>query len=198
MHVAGTEPYAWPFDGNLDGARLALVLPGWDETWAGRGIEVDAALGVCAGLAATISAAGGLVIAIAHRGAPSLAPPVPSAVSVPADGIDGFYGGPLDPTLRRLGRSRLIVAGIGLEGPVHSTLRSANDRGYECLLVADACASLDSDLTAAAALTVTMSGGIFGAVGTADATAAALTAGTPSPPSTTTQTSRSNDVLRTC
>ena len=48
---------------------------------------------------------------------------------------------------------------------MHSTLRSANDQGYECLLLTDACAPLDPDTTSAALSMVTMSGGIFGALG---------------------------------
>ena len=52
-----------------------------------------------------------------------------------------------------------------MEAGVHSTLRSANDRGYECLLITDACSLLDPDLGEASAKTVTMSGGIFGAIG---------------------------------
>ena len=65
--------------------------------------------------------------------------------------------------LRRAGRSDLLIAGLGLEGPVHSTLREANDRGYECLLVADACSAVDPALVGAACSMVMHSGGIFGA-----------------------------------
>ncbi len=53
-------------------------------------------------------------------------------------------------------------------------MRSANDRGYECLLVVDACAPLDPDLVAPATSMVEMSGGIFGAIGTTDPVLAAL------------------------
>jgi nicotinamidase-related amidase len=119
---------------------------------------------------------GGLVVAVAHRGGVPLGRPTPSAVTVRADGLDGCFGGPLEPELRRRGRTHLLVAGLGLEGPVHSTLRSLNDRGYECLLVADACAPLDPAVAPAAAAMVTMSGGIFGAVGTVTPILRALTA----------------------
>lgn len=185
-HVPGTDPYPWPYDGNIDADRLALVLAGWDEAWAGRcpvgdrsgtrlgTTEPDAARAACIELAARVADAGGLVVAVAHGGAVPLGRPTPSTLTVRADGIDGCYGGPLDPVLRRSGRTHLVVAGLGLEGPVHSTLRSANDRGYECLLVADACAPLEPDLVGAALLTVTMSGGIFGAVGALEPTLATL------------------------
>lgn len=185
-HVGGTDPYPWPYDGCMDADRLALVLAGWDEGWAGRcpagdragarlgTTEPDAARAACVDLAAAVTDVGGLVVTVAHSGAVPLGRPTPSTQTLRADGIDGCYGGPLDPVLRRAGRTHLVVAGFGLEGPVHSTLRSANDRGYECLLVADACASLEPELVAAALLTVTMSGGIFGAVGSLEPTLAAL------------------------
>ena len=71
------------------------------------------------------------------------------------------------------GATHLLVAGLGLEGPVHSTMRGANDMGYECLLVLDASAPLAPDLVGPSRSMVEMSGGIFGAVGaTADVLAA--------------------------
>jgi nicotinamidase-related amidase len=82
---------------------------------------------------------------------------------VVAPAVDGFHGTPLDQILRAAGRTDLLLAGWGLEGPVHSTLRSANDRGYECLLVSDSCASTEPHLAANALDMVRHSGGIFGA-----------------------------------
>lgn len=185
--VAATEPYAWPYDGRLDGHHLALVLAGWDEGWRGRAVpSADPALGQrMLHLAATVAAHGGLVVAVAH-GTAHLSISVPHRV-VAAAGIDGFYGSSLDPLLRGEGRTHLLVAGHGIEGPVHSTLRSANDRGYECLLVADACSSLTDDLAEASAKTVTMSGGIFGAIGTTDAVHDALAPAPSTTPSVTAQ-----------
>jgi len=162
-HVADTEPYAWPYDGRLAGGHLALVVAGWDDAWQRRSIEPAAASDAVAVLAPEVARVGGLVIAVHHGDATPLE--LPGARPVGAAGIDAFWGGPIDATLRSAGRTHLLVIGHGLEGPVHSTLRSANDRGYECLLVTDACAPLTDDLADAAALTVTMSGGIFGAIG---------------------------------
>ena len=84
---------------------------------------------------------------------------------VDAHGIDGFFGSPLDSLLRSLGRDQLLLCGSWLETSVHSTMRSANDRGYECLLVIDACVPHDPALVAASRSQIEMSGGIFGAVG---------------------------------
>jgi nicotinamidase-related amidase len=67
-----------------------------------------------------------------------------------------------------------VICGQWLETGVHSTMRSANDRGYECLLALDACVPYDPDLVPAARSQVEMSGGIFGAVGETAAVLAAL------------------------
>jgi nicotinamidase-related amidase len=176
--VPDTVPYPWPFDGRLDGAVLALVLAGWDEGWRGRSIDADGAIERCGRMAAAIRSCGGLVVTVSHWFSPAL-PIDGRRESLPSSGVDAFHGGPLDDVLRQSRRSHLVVAGLGLEGPVHSTLRSANDRGYECLLVADASAALTDDCAASAIHSVTMSGGIFGAVGDSSSLIAALTATTP-------------------
>lgn len=175
-HVPATEPYRWPYDGCLDGDRLALVLAGWDESWRDRARpeELATTAAAVAALAAAVSSTGGLVVAVAHGGATALPPATTPSVAVDAAGLDGFWGGPLEPLLRRTGRTHLLVAGHGLEGPVHSLLRSANDRGFECLLVTDACSALTADCRPAAASMVCMSGGIFGAVGTSNHVLTAL------------------------
>ena len=57
--VADTEPYAWPYDGRLAGDHLALVLAGWDESWAERSVDVaGTALANVVTLAGAAAAAG--------------------------------------------------------------------------------------------------------------------------------------------
>jgi nicotinamidase-related amidase len=92
-------------------------------------------------------------------------PGPPADEDVRARGWDGFYDSGLDAVLRRHHVDRLLLVGDCLETGVHSTLRSANDRGYECLLVADACTAAEPSLAAPALSMIEMSGGIFGAVG---------------------------------
>lgn len=179
-HVSGTTPYPWPYDGDLSPGRLALVVAGWDTRWHAAAAGAGALCGAIATLAATVSGAGGLVVTISHGGRrPTAAEPVVAlalggAVPMESAGIDGFFGSPLDATLRSNGRTHLLFAGLGLEGPVHSTMRSANDRGYECLLLLDVAAPVDEELTGAAQSSIEMSGGIFGAVGTSASLVAAL------------------------
>lgn len=181
LSVPSATPYPWPFDGAVEARAVALIVAGHDAGWAGRCALDPRAEAAIDELARAVTSSGGAVFTIRHDAPPrgqghAARPPVALADEVPiaAAGIDGFFGSALDARLRAEGRSHLLVCGYGLEGPVHSTLRSANDRGYECLLVADAAPSLDPTLRAAAVSTVNMSGGIFGAVADVAAVVAAL------------------------
>ena len=186
MHVSNTTPYAWPYDGALRPDRCALVICGSGPVWSER-CPFDAAVEAnIRRLRCTAADLGVLVVLVRHRqlpraeiGSPEATPPLaaePGEIEVRAAGTDGFYGSPLDSELRFAGRDQLLFVGRGFECTVHSTLRRANDRGYECLAVADACASLDPNLLAASISTIEMSGGIFGAVGATDNVLNALAA----------------------
>ncbi len=85
---------------------------------------------------------------------------------IDAAGINGFTGSALDGALRSRGIDHLVLTGFAAEAPVDSTLRGANDRGYECLVVTDGVAPFDAVTGSAALSSVTMSGGIFGALAT--------------------------------
>lgn len=175
-HVLGSTPYPWPFDGRLHGERLALLAV--QAVGAPGDGDGDGDLSRLAPLADAVRTAGGLVVTVLAGGAAvgdgAGSAAVASDVSVRCPGRDGFHGTALDLLLRRARRDQLLLAGRHLEIEVHSTLRSANDRGYECLTVADACVAAEPALRAAALSTIQMSGGIFGAVGTTDHLCAAL------------------------
>jgi len=68
----------------------------------------------------------------------------------------------------------LILTGITTDVCVHTTMRDANDRGYECLLLTDCTGATDRGNHLAAIKSVTMSGGIFGAVAESRGLLAAL------------------------
>lgn len=178
--VPGSTPYAWPWHGRLDPRRTVLVVvtpthgPSLSGTGAGDALSE---------IARTLRSAGGRVVHVTtlpppadRQSAPVGQLPLEADLTIAAAGVDGFYGSSLDADLRRLGVTDLLLGGVGLETCVHSTMRSANDRGYECLLVIDACLAGSPDLRAASRSQVEMSGGIFGAVGTTDNVLAACAA----------------------
>jgi nicotinamidase-related amidase len=104
---------------------------------------------------------------------PELAPR-PGEIVVDKPGYSAFHATDLERILTARTIRRLIFTGVTTDVCVHSTLRSAVDRGYECLLVEDGCAATVPENHRAAVDTVTTEGGIFGAVTTARAIGAAL------------------------
>ena len=67
--------------------------------------------------------------------------PQPGEIVIPKPGKGAFYQTPLQDILQQRGISHLLFAGVTTEVCVQSTMREANDRGYECLLVEDATES---------------------------------------------------------
>jgi nicotinamidase-related amidase len=85
-----------------------------------------------------------------------------------------FWGTDLASILSARGARALIVAGVTTEVCVHSTVREAADRGFECLVVADACGSGDAAAHRAALRAVVTEGGVFGMVAEVDDVSPAL------------------------
>lgn len=100
--------------------------------------------------------------------------PIPGEPVVDKPGKGAFYATDLDLLLRGAGITHIILTGITTDVCVHTTMREANDRGYECLILSDCTGATERKHHEAALSMVTMQGGIFGAVATSDQLLAAL------------------------
>ena len=96
-----------------------------------------------------------------HGIVPELAP-LPGEIVIDKPGKGAFYATALSAELARLGTTHLVVAGVTTEVCVQTTLREANDRGFDCLLVEDATESYFPAFKAATLAMIRAQGGIVG------------------------------------
>jgi len=218
------DPYPWPWNGELDMARTALVLIDWQHDFCAPGGYVDT-MGYDIGLTrAGIAATRRVLDAWRDRGAPVLhtreghkpdlsdcppnklwrsqrigagigdagpcgrilirgepgweiieeLAPAPGEMVVDKATKGAFCQTEMDLVLRNRGVTSLVFTGITTDVCVSTTMREANDLGYECLVLSDCTGATDAGNHEAALKMVTMQGGVFGAVATSDALLAAL------------------------
>ena len=101
--------------------------------------------------------------------------PIDGEIVIDKPGKGAFYATELQAVLEKAGITHLIVTGVTTEVCVHTTVREANDRGYDCIVLSDCVGSYFPEFQRVGLEMVSAQGGIFGWVADSKALLAAMT-----------------------
>ena len=187
------DPYPWPFDGDWGPHNTALVIIDMQTDFCAPGGYVDS-MGYDISLTrapiapiqrdlsdlpankrwrsqrigAGIGDQGpqGRILIRGEKGweiIPELQPAAGEMI-IDKPGKGTFLATDFDLVLRMKNIRNIVFSGVTTDVCVHTTMRDANDRGYECLLLEDCCAATKLENHLAAIDMIKMQGGVFGAV----------------------------------
>jgi nicotinamidase-related amidase len=88
--------------------------------------------------------------------------PSPGELVIDKPGKGSFHGTAFGAELEARGITSLVVTGVTTEVCVHTTVREANDRGYECLVLSDCVGSYFPEFQRVGLQMIAAQGGIFG------------------------------------